>query len=29
MALWLFITLLIGAFVASFAAVYGGRMRDL
>ena len=29
MALWLFITLLIGAFVASLAAVYGGRMRDL
>ncbi len=28
-ALWLFITLLIGAFAASFAAVYGGRRRDL
>jgi hypothetical protein len=28
-ALWLFISLLIGAFVASFAAIYGGRMRDL
>lgn len=28
-ALWLFITLLIGAFAASFAAVYGGRQRDL
>ena len=28
-ALWLFITLLIGAFVASFSAVYGGRRRDL
>jgi hypothetical protein len=28
-ALWLFISLLIGAFVASFAAIYGGRQRDL
>jgi hypothetical protein len=28
-SLWLFISLLIGAFVASFAAIYGGRMRDL
>ena len=28
-ALWLFISLLIGAFVASFAATYGGRQRDL
>ena len=28
-ALWLFVTLLIGAFVASFAATYGGRRRDL
>ena len=28
-ALWLFISLLIGAFVASLAAVYGGRQRDL
>ncbi|MDD5578298.1 MAG: hypothetical protein PHY16_03330 [Methylobacter sp.] len=27
-ALWLFITLLIGAFIASFAATFGGRMRD-
>jgi CHASE3 domain sensor protein len=27
-ALWLFISLLIGAFVASFAATYGGRQRD-
>ena len=27
-ALWLFISLLIGAFVASLAAVYGGRQRD-
>jgi hypothetical protein len=27
-ALWLFISLLIGAFVASFAAIYGGRQRD-
>jgi len=28
-ALWLFISLLIGAFVASFAATIGGRQRDL
>ncbi|WP_340123892.1 hypothetical protein [Methylobacter svalbardensis] len=28
-SLWLFISLLIGAFVASFAAIYGGRQRDL
>ena len=28
-ALWLFVSLLIGAFVASFAATYGGRRRDL
>lgn len=28
-ALWLFISLLIGAFVASLAATYGGRTRDL
>lgn len=28
-ALWLFISLLIGAFVASLMAVYGGRQRDL
>lgn len=27
-ALWLFISLLIGAFTASFAATYGGRQRD-
>ena len=27
-ALWLFISLLIGAFVASFSATYGGRQRD-
>jgi hypothetical protein len=27
-ALWLFISLLIGAFVASFAATYGGQLRD-
>jgi hypothetical protein len=27
-ALWLFISLLIGAFVASLAATYGGRQRD-
>ena len=28
-ALWLFISLLIGAFAASLAATYGGRRRDL
>lgn len=28
-ALWLFVSLLIGAFVASFAATVGGRQRDL
>lgn len=28
-ALWLFISLLVGAFVASFAATFGGRHRDL
>jgi hypothetical protein len=28
-ALWLFISLLIGAFVASYAAIYGGQQRDL
>lgn len=28
-ALWLFISLLIGAFVASFSATYGGRHRDI
>jgi hypothetical protein len=28
-ALWLFISLLGGAFVASMAAIYGGRQRDL
>jgi hypothetical protein len=28
-ALWLFISLLIGAFVASWAATFGGRQRDL
>lgn len=28
-ALWLFISLLVGAFVASLAATYGGRQRDL
>ncbi|MBC7958014.1 MAG: hypothetical protein H7Y33_19355 [Cytophagales bacterium] len=28
-ALWLFISLLLGAFVASLAATYGGRRRDL
>lgn len=28
-ALWLFISLLIGAFVASFSATIGGRQRDL
>lgn len=28
-SLWLFISLLFGAFIASFAATYGGRQRDL
>ena len=28
-ALWLFVSLLVGAFVASLAATYGGRQRDL
>ena len=28
-SLWLFVTLLIGAFVASLAATFGGRQRDL
>jgi hypothetical protein len=28
-ALWLFISLLVGAFVASFLATFGGRQRDL
>ncbi|MCC8998795.1 MAG: hypothetical protein LM522_04740, partial [Candidatus Contendobacter sp.] len=28
-ALWLFISLLIGAFAASLAATFGGRQRDL
>jgi len=28
-SLWLFISLLIGAFAASFAATYGGRQRDM
>ena len=28
-ALWLFVSMLIGAFVASLAATYGGRRRDL
>ncbi|HCS63715.1 MAG TPA: hypothetical protein DIW64_06260 [Cellvibrio sp.] len=28
-SLWLFISLLSGAFVASLMAVYGGRQRDL
>ena len=28
-ALWMFISLLIGAFIASLAATYGGRRRDL
>jgi hypothetical protein len=27
-ALWLFVSLLIGAFIASLAATYGGRQRD-
>ncbi|MDD5461329.1 MAG: hypothetical protein PHG00_06815 [Methylococcales bacterium] len=28
-ALWLFISLLIGAFIASYAAIFGGRQRDM
>jgi hypothetical protein len=28
-ALWLFVSMLVGAFVASFAATFGGRQRDL
>lgn len=28
-ALWMVVSLLVGAFVASFAATYGGRQRDL
>ena len=28
-ALWLFVSLLIGAFVASLSATYGGRLRDV
>jgi hypothetical protein len=28
-ALWLFVSLLMGAFFASLAATYGGRQRDL
>ena len=28
-ALWLFVSLLVGAFVASLSATYGGRRRDL
>lgn len=28
-SLWLFISLLIGAFIASLTAIYGGRQRDL
>jgi hypothetical protein len=28
-ALWIFISLLSGAFVASLAAIYGGRRRDI
>lgn len=28
-ALWLFISLLLGAFVASLAATFGGRRRDV
>jgi hypothetical protein len=27
-ALWLFISLLVGAFIASYAATFGGRLRD-
>ena len=28
-ALWLFVSLLVGAFVASLSATFGGRQRDL
>lgn len=28
-ALWMFVSLMIGAFIASFAATLGGRRRDL
>ncbi|GGY71933.1 hypothetical protein GCM10011613_16050 [Cellvibrio zantedeschiae] len=28
-SLWLFVSLLIGAFIASFTAIFGGRQRDL
>ncbi|MGZ4959631.1 MAG: hypothetical protein ACXV7J_10280 [Methylomonas sp.] len=28
-ALWLFISLLIGAFIASYATIFGGRQRDM
>ena len=28
-ALWLFVSLLMGAFSASFMAVFGGRLRDV
>jgi hypothetical protein len=28
-ALWIFVSLLIGAFSASYAATFGGRQRDL
>lgn len=28
-ALWLFVSLLVGAFIASLTAIYGGRQRDL
>lgn len=27
-SLWLFVSLMLGAFVSSFAAIYGGRLRD-
>jgi hypothetical protein len=27
-ALWLFVSLIVGAFVASLAATFGGRRRD-
>jgi len=27
-ALWIFVSLLIGAFIASLAATFGGRQRD-
>ncbi len=29
MSLWFFISLLIGAFAASYAAIFGGQQRDM